>query len=515
MVHVWQIFNPELTEARDALAEIGKFLAAAARPQRLGGGMTAPAAEGGGALRAAELRDVAPIVQLIRELAEFERLEHLRQVSAERLRPHLFGERPVAEAMVAEVDGEVIAFALYFTNFSTFLAQPGLYLEDPYALRPAHRGSGIGEAMLRRLAALAVERNYGRFEWSVLDWNSNAIRFYQRPAPNCRDRLADLPRDRPSRSPRWLKSGAGDAARTRQRGDRPLRGAARRLSLARPRTFNIAQACCGRWARATPDNGDHRRPRRWRRAAALHLRSSRRWPTGCATRSSAWVARGDRVAIVMPQRRDGAAHIAAYRIGAVAMPLSMLFGPTRSEYRLNDSQAVLAIADESRSRPCAPCAVRCPALRTLLAVGDAQARATSTGMPRCAASRADFAHRPRRRRRARGPHLHQRHDRPAQGGALIPHRALIGNPPGFCLQPELVRLRSFQSAPFPGKGERGKGARGQRPVRGAQTTPKRVLEPRGLGLDRRPDGRAAAHAVLRPPHRRQPGALRPDRRPSN
>ena len=142
--------------------------------------MTAPAAEGRRfALRAAELRDVAPIVQLIRELAEFERLEHLLQVSAERLRPHLFGERPVAEAMVAEVDSEVIAFALYFTNFSTFLAQPGLYLEDLY-VRPAHRGSGIGEAMLRRLAALAVERNYGRFEWSVLDWNSNAIRFYQR-----------------------------------------------------------------------------------------------------------------------------------------------------------------------------------------------------------------------------------------------------------------------------------------------------------------------------------------------
>ena len=139
------------------------------------GDSTAPAFT----LRAAELRDVAPIVELIRELAAFERLEHLLQVTTERLRPHLFGERPVAEAMVAEVDGEVVAFALYFTNFSTFLARPGLYLEDLY-VRPARRGAGIGEAMLKRLATLATERGYGRFEWSVLDWNEGAIRFYER-----------------------------------------------------------------------------------------------------------------------------------------------------------------------------------------------------------------------------------------------------------------------------------------------------------------------------------------------
>jgi GNAT superfamily N-acetyltransferase len=131
------------------------------------------------ALRAAELRDVAPIVQLIRELAEFERLTHLLQVTPEKLRPHLFGEKPAAEAMVAETQGQVVGFALFFTNFSTFLAQPGLYLEDLF-VQPEHRGNGIGEAMLTRLAALAVERGYGRFEWSVLDWNENAIRFYQR-----------------------------------------------------------------------------------------------------------------------------------------------------------------------------------------------------------------------------------------------------------------------------------------------------------------------------------------------
>ena len=119
------------------------------------------------------------MVQMIRELAEFEQLEHLVQVTPEKLRPHLFGEKPVAEAMVAEVDGKAIAFALYFTNFSTFLAQPGLYLEDLY-VQPAHRAKGVGEALLTRLAALAAERGCGRFEWSVLDWNANAIRFYER-----------------------------------------------------------------------------------------------------------------------------------------------------------------------------------------------------------------------------------------------------------------------------------------------------------------------------------------------
>jgi GNAT superfamily N-acetyltransferase len=135
-------------------------------------------------LRPAELRDVGAIVQLIRDLAEFERLTHLLQVTPEKLRPQLFGERPAAEALVAETGdgkggGEVLAFALFFTNFSTFLAQPGLYLEDLY-VKPEHRGAGIGRALLTRLAALAVERQYGRFEWSVLDWNENAIRFYER-----------------------------------------------------------------------------------------------------------------------------------------------------------------------------------------------------------------------------------------------------------------------------------------------------------------------------------------------
>lgn len=130
-------------------------------------------------LRAAEPRDVGRIVELIRELAEFEQLTHLVRVTPEALMPHLFGPKPVAEAWVAEVDGEVVAFALFFTNFSTFLARPGLYLEDLY-VQPAHRGRGIAKRLLARLAAIAVERDYGRFEWSVLDWNANAIGFYER-----------------------------------------------------------------------------------------------------------------------------------------------------------------------------------------------------------------------------------------------------------------------------------------------------------------------------------------------
>ncbi len=137
-------------------------------------------------LRPAQLRDIEAIVELIRELAEFERLTHLLQVTPEKLRPQLFGEKPAAECLVAEVADEagprgasVVGFALFFTNFSTFLAQPGLYLEDLY-VKPAHRSHGIGEALLTRLSRLAVERNYGRFEWSVLDWNEHAIRFYQR-----------------------------------------------------------------------------------------------------------------------------------------------------------------------------------------------------------------------------------------------------------------------------------------------------------------------------------------------
>jgi GNAT superfamily N-acetyltransferase len=140
--------------------------------------MTSPATAAF-ALRFAEPRDLSAIVGLIRALAEFERLTHLLQVTPETLAPHLFGARPVAEALVAERAGEVVGFALFFTNFSTFLGKPGLYLED-LIVTPAERGRGIGRALLERLARIAVERDYGRFEWSVLDWNESAIRFYER-----------------------------------------------------------------------------------------------------------------------------------------------------------------------------------------------------------------------------------------------------------------------------------------------------------------------------------------------
>lgn len=130
-------------------------------------------------LRTARPADCGAIVGLIRELAEFELLSHLVKVTPPVLQQHLFGERPVAEAVVAEVDGAIVAFALFFTNFSTFLGQPGLYLEDLY-VQPAQRQQGIGKALLRHLGALAVERGCGRFEWSVLDWNANAIAFYRK-----------------------------------------------------------------------------------------------------------------------------------------------------------------------------------------------------------------------------------------------------------------------------------------------------------------------------------------------
>jgi GNAT superfamily N-acetyltransferase len=129
-------------------------------------------------LREAARADVPAIVELIRELALYEKLEHLMQATPESLEPHLFGDRPVAEAVVAQAQGQVVAFALFFTNFSTFLARPGLYLEDLY-VKPAWRGQGIGKALLQHLGALAVRRGYGRFEWSVLDWNESAIGFYR------------------------------------------------------------------------------------------------------------------------------------------------------------------------------------------------------------------------------------------------------------------------------------------------------------------------------------------------
>ncbi|WP_420125036.1 GNAT family N-acetyltransferase [Longimicrobium sp.] len=129
-------------------------------------------------VRPAAEADVPLIFRFIRELAEYERLLHEVVATEERLRDTLFGVRPAAEVVIAEDGSEAIGFALFFHNYSTFLAQPGLYLEDLY-VRPEARGRGAGRALLAHLARLAKERNCGRLEWWVLDWNEPAIRFYR------------------------------------------------------------------------------------------------------------------------------------------------------------------------------------------------------------------------------------------------------------------------------------------------------------------------------------------------
>lgn len=130
-------------------------------------------------IRSATPTDVPTIAALIRELAEYEKLAHAVVLDEARLNDHLFGPRPYAECLLAEEGGEPVGFALFFHNYSTFLAKPGVYLEDLF-VRPAHRGAGYGKALLVALAKLAVERGCGRMEWSVLDWNEPAIGFYKR-----------------------------------------------------------------------------------------------------------------------------------------------------------------------------------------------------------------------------------------------------------------------------------------------------------------------------------------------
>jgi GNAT superfamily N-acetyltransferase len=129
-------------------------------------------------VRPAEPADVTHIHSMIVELAVFEKLEHMVVATEELLHEGLFGARPACEAIIGEENGEVVAFALFFHNFSTFLTKKGLYLEDLY-VRQSHRGKGYGTQLLSKLAQIAVERNCGRFEWSVLDWNEPAIGFYK------------------------------------------------------------------------------------------------------------------------------------------------------------------------------------------------------------------------------------------------------------------------------------------------------------------------------------------------
>jgi GNAT superfamily N-acetyltransferase len=130
------------------------------------------------ALRVATVADVPAILGFIKDLAAYEKLSHEVVATEDALRATLFGPRPGAEVIIAELDGAPVGFALFFTSYSTFLAKPGMYLEDLF-VRPAARKNGVGSALLAALARIAVDRGYGRFEWSVLDWNEPAIKLYR------------------------------------------------------------------------------------------------------------------------------------------------------------------------------------------------------------------------------------------------------------------------------------------------------------------------------------------------
>lgn len=130
-------------------------------------------------IRPATVDDVPLIRRLIAELAEYERLAHAAVATDDDLRAQLFGAHPAAEVLIGEVDGVPAGFALFFHNFSTFLGKRGLYLEDLF-VRPSARGVGLGKHLMAALARIAVQRDCGRFEWSVLDWNAPAIGFYRR-----------------------------------------------------------------------------------------------------------------------------------------------------------------------------------------------------------------------------------------------------------------------------------------------------------------------------------------------
>lgn len=128
-------------------------------------------------IRTADEKDVPIIFSLIKELAEYEKLSDQITTSEKQLRGTLFGDDRFVEVLIAEFDGSVVGYALFFKNFSTFLGKPGIYLEDLY-VKPEMRGQGIGKALLDRIISTAKQRNYGRVEWSVLDWNEPAIDFY-------------------------------------------------------------------------------------------------------------------------------------------------------------------------------------------------------------------------------------------------------------------------------------------------------------------------------------------------
>jgi GNAT superfamily N-acetyltransferase len=130
-------------------------------------------------IRFANGSDVKVIFDLIKELAEFEKLSHFISTSEDELKETLFGKEKFVEILIAEFDNKIVGQAIFFKNFSTFLGKPGIYLEDLY-VKPEMRGKGIGKALLEKIISIAKERNYGRVEWSVLDWNEPAIDFYKK-----------------------------------------------------------------------------------------------------------------------------------------------------------------------------------------------------------------------------------------------------------------------------------------------------------------------------------------------
>jgi GNAT superfamily N-acetyltransferase len=130
-------------------------------------------------IQPATVADIPVILDFIRKLAEYEKLSHEAKATQAQLRRHLFGPHPAAEAIVARLGKKPVGFALFFTTFSTFAGRPGIWLEDLFVL-PAHRRAGIGRALLRSVAAIALKRKCGRLEWSVLDWNAPAIKLYRK-----------------------------------------------------------------------------------------------------------------------------------------------------------------------------------------------------------------------------------------------------------------------------------------------------------------------------------------------
>lgn len=129
-------------------------------------------------IRPATSDDVPVILALIRELAAYEHLEHACIATEELLRTNLFGPNPAAEVAMIECESQSVGYAIWFKTFSTFLARPGLYLEDIY-VQPAYRGRGLGKSVFAHLVKIATQRGYGRIEWSVLKWNTPALEFYR------------------------------------------------------------------------------------------------------------------------------------------------------------------------------------------------------------------------------------------------------------------------------------------------------------------------------------------------